>query len=160
MKFNYECRGVDNILRHLSLVVFSKKLSEYLLRQANRLDELDEKLRLTDLNMVRLKTLVVETAVRVDALESNASSNDIGINSKMKPLEDNILNDARNKEIENVKELGSNIKFDILDSVRRKNNLIFEKVPEGLEPINLIKDLANELDIEGTNDFTVSYAHK
>ena len=160
MKLNYECRGVDNILRHLSLVVFSKKLSEYLLRQANRLDELDEKLRLTDLNMVRLKTLVVETAVRVDALESNASSNDIGINSKMKPLEDNILNDARNKEIENVKELGSNIKFDILDSVRRKNNLIFEKVPEGLEPINLIKDLANELDIEGTNDFTVSYAHK
>ena len=29
-----------------------------------------------------------------------------------------------------------------------------------MDPINLIKELANELDIEGTNDLTVSYAHK
>ena len=104
--------------------------------------------------------------VRGDALETvfletNALSNEIDANSKMKPLGDKTLTDAMTKEIENnVKELGSDIKFDVIDSVRRRNNLVFENVPEGSKESNFIKELANELDIDGINDFTVCYARK
>ena len=108
-----------------------------------------------------LKGMVDGIMVRVDTLETNALSNEIDVDSKMKPLEDKTLTDAMTKEIENnVKELGSDIKFDVVDSVRRRNNLVFEKVPEGFEATKFIKELANELDIDGINDVTVCYARK
>ena len=117
--------------------------------------------------MSSLKILVDGIVDRVNTLETDSLSSESDVNldeylnNEIKPLEDKMIRtDNKTKEIEtSVKEL-SNIKFDVLDIVSRRNNLVFEKVPEGLDPINLIKDLANELDIEGTNDFTVSYAYK
>ena len=127
-----------------SLVTLGKILNrvvECLGEQAGILVELQNQTNLVVLNSSSLKILVDGIVDRVDALETNSLSSDSDINSdeylinKIKPLEDKMIRtDNKTKEIESsVKEL-SNIKFDVLDIVSRRNNLVFEKVPEGLDP--------------------------
>ena len=153
-----------------SIITLGNKLVrvvECLGDQAGILEELKKQTNLIVSNLSNFKILVDGIVDRVDALETNSLSSDSDINldeyliNKIKPLEDKMIRtDNKTKEIESTVKKLSNIKFDVLDIVKRRNNLVFEKVPEGLEPTNLIKELAKELDIEGLNDFTVSYAHK
>ena len=86
---------------------------------------------------------------------NNKENFEVYFDSKIKPLEDSFV-----KKGIKGQDLESKIKIDMLDIIRRKNKVVFENVPDQVVPINLIKELAVDLNIDGMTDPVVNYVHK
>ena len=138
-----------------------KPISEKMRELKSNLDNFVAKNESLEINIGNTKGLLDNVMERMDTLEAksvyynNMDDFDVYFDSKIKPLEDRFVTNEKK-----IKDLESKVKFDVIDTIRRKNKLIFENVPDEVDPINLIKELAIDLKIEGMTDPMVNYTHK